>query len=96
MWRVTAGATWRPNDRWALTAALRYSSKQYSTLDNTDTVQNVFTAFDPFTVVDLRAQYRFSETATASFGIDNVTNAKYTLFHSFPQRTYLADVRIKF
>jgi iron complex outermembrane receptor protein len=96
MWRVTAGATYRPNACWALTAALRYSSKQYSTLDNTDTVQNVFQAFDPFTVVDLRAQYRFSETATASFGIDNVGNAKYTLFHPFPQRTYLADVRIKF
>jgi iron complex outermembrane receptor protein len=96
MWRVTAGATYRPNAYWALTAALRYSSKQYSTLDNTDTVQNVFQAFDPFTVVDVRAQYKFSETATASFGIDNVGNAKYTLFHSFPQRTYLADVRIKF
>jgi iron complex outermembrane receptor protein len=96
MWRVTAGATYRPNAYWALTAALRYSSKQYSTLDNTDTVQNVFQAFDPFTVVDLRAQYKFSETATASFGIDNVGNAKYTLFHPFPQRTYLADVRIKF
>jgi iron complex outermembrane receptor protein len=96
LWRVTAGATYRPNAYWAFTAALRYSSKQYSTLDNTDTVQNVFTAFDPFTVVDLRAQYKFSETATASFGIDNLGNAKYMLFHSFPQRTYLADVRIRF
>jgi iron complex outermembrane receptor protein len=96
MWRVTAGATYRPNAYWAFTAAMRYSSKQYSTLDNTDTVLNVFTAFDPFTVVDLRAQYRFSETATANFGIDNVGNAKYTLFHPFPQRTYIADVRIKF
>jgi len=57
---------------------------------------HVFQAFDPFTVVDLRAQYRFSETATANFGIDNVGNAKYTLFHPFPQRTYVADVRIKF
>jgi iron complex outermembrane receptor protein len=96
LWRVTAGATYRPNAYWSFTAALRHSSKQFSTLDNTDTVQNVFQAFDPFTVVDLRAQYKFSETATASFGIDNVGNAKYTLFHPFPQRTYLADVRIKF
>ncbi|MDB5518137.1 MAG: TonB-dependent receptor, partial [Tardiphaga sp.] len=53
-------------------------------------------SFDPFTVVDLRAQYKFSETATASFGIDNVGNAKYTLFHPFPERTYVADVKIKF
>ena len=96
VWRVTAGATYRPNAYWSFTAAIRYSSKQYSTLDNTDTVRNVFQAFDPFTVVDLRAQYRLSETATANFGIDNVGNAKYTLFHPFPQRTYIADVRIKF
>lgn len=96
LWRITAGATYRPNAYWSFTAAMRHSSKQFSTLDNTDTVPNVFTAFDPFTVVDLRAQYKFSETAMASFGIDNVGNAKYTLFHPFPQRTYLADVRIKF
>jgi len=96
MWRVTAGTTYRPNAYWAFTAAMRYSSKQYSTLDNTDTVRNVFQAFDPFTVVDFRAQYRFSETAIANFGIDNVGNAKYTLFHPFPQRTYVADIRIKF
>jgi iron complex outermembrane receptor protein len=95
-WRVTAGATYRPNAWWAFTAAMRYSSKQYSTLDNTDTVRNVFQSFDPFTVVDLRAQYKFSETAMASFGIDNVGNAKYTLFHPFPERTYIADVKIKF
>ena len=37
--------------------------------------------FDRFAVVDMRAQYRFSETATANFGIDNVGDLKYTLFH---------------
>lgn len=45
---------------------------------------------------DLRAQYKFCETATADFGVDNVGNAKYTLFHPFPGRTYVADVKIKF
>jgi iron complex outermembrane receptor protein len=95
-WRATAGATYRPNAWWAFTAAARYSGKQYSTLDNTDVVSNVFGAFDSFTVVDLRAQYRFSETAYANFGIDNVGDTKYTLFHPFPGRTYVADVRIKF
>jgi iron complex outermembrane recepter protein len=95
-WRATLGATYRPNAYWSFTAAGRYSGKQYSTLDNTDVIPNVFGAFDTFAVIDLRAQYKFSETATASFGIDNVGNVKYTLFHAFPQRTFLADVRIKF
>ncbi len=95
-WRATLGATYRPNAYLAFTAAARYSGKQYSTLDNTDKIPNVFGAFDRFTVVDIRAQYRFSETATADFGIDNVGDLKYTLFHPFPGRTYVADVRIKF
>ncbi|MBB5046358.1 iron complex outermembrane receptor protein [Rhodopseudomonas rhenobacensis] len=95
-WRATLGATYRPDAYWALTAAMRYSGKQFSTLDNTDIISNVYGAFDSFTVVDLRAQYKFSETATANFGVDNVGNAKYTLFHPFPGRTYVADVKIKF
>jgi iron complex outermembrane receptor protein len=95
-WRITAGATYRPDDMWSLTAAMRYASKQYSTLDNTDTVNNVYQAFDSYTVVDLRVQRKATENATVSFGIDNVNNAKYTLFHPFPQRTYVADVRVKF
>jgi iron complex outermembrane receptor protein len=95
-WRATLGATYRPNEYWAFTTAVRYSGKQYSTLDNTDVVPNVFGAFDSFTVVDLRAQYKFSETATADFGIDNVGNVKYALFHPFPGRTYVADVKFKF
>jgi iron complex outermembrane receptor protein len=95
-WRVTAGMTYRPTDRWALTAAMRYSGRQYATIDNTDFVPNVFQAFDSFLVVDLRAQYKAGENAWISLGIDNVNNAKYTLFHPFPQRTYLADARFKF
>lgn len=95
-WRVTTGVTYRPDAYWALTAAMRYSSKQYSTLDNTDTVPHVYQAFDGFTVVDLHAQYKLNEHAYANFGIDNVGDTKYTLFHPFPGRTYVAEVKIKF
>lgn len=95
-WRVTSGMTYRPDDLWSYTVALRYASKQYSTLDNSDTVKNVFQAFDSYTVVDLRVQRKVTDNVTASFGIDNVNNAKYTLFHPFPERTYVADVRVKF
>ncbi len=95
-WRATAGITYRPDTNWALTAAMRYSSKQYSTLDNSDVVPGVYQAFDGFTVVDLRAQYRLNEYAFANFGIDNVGDTKYTLFHPFPGRTYVAEVKIKF
>jgi iron complex outermembrane receptor protein len=96
MWRATAGMTYRPDEFWAFTIAGRYSGKQYTTLDNTDTVPHVFQAFDGFSVVDLRAQRKMTENATVSFGIDNVGDTKYFLFHPFPGRTYVADVRLKF
>lgn len=96
MWRATAGVTYRPDAHWVFTAAMRYSGKQYTTLDNTDVVPHVYQAFDGFTVVDLRAQYMFSDQATVNLGVDNVGDTKYTLFHPFPGRTYVADVRVKF
>lgn len=94
--RATLGATYRPTENWAFTVAARCSGKQFSTLDNTDVVANVYGAFDRFTVVDLRAQYRVTDQATIDIGIDNVGDTKYTLFHPFPGRTYIADARIKF
>jgi iron complex outermembrane receptor protein len=93
-WRATAVATYRPDASWAFTLAGRYSGKQYSTLDNTDNTTHVFGAFDKFTVFDVRAHYQINEHLAASFGIDNVTNQKYYLYHPFPQRTYVADLKL--
>jgi iron complex outermembrane receptor protein len=95
-WRTTVGATYRPDDVWALTLAGRYQSKIYATLDNIDNVQNVYQAFDPFLVVDTRIQYKVDKRGTISFGIDNITNTKYHLFHPFPQRTYVVQGRLAF
>jgi iron complex outermembrane receptor protein len=93
-WRATAVATYRPDAQWAFTLAGRYSGKQYSTLDNTDNTPHVFGAFDKFTVFDVRAHYQINEHLAASFGIDNFTNEKYYLYHPFPQRTFVADVKM--
>jgi iron complex outermembrane receptor protein len=95
-WRSTLGATYRPDDIWAFTVAGRYQSKTYSTLDNTDTNPNVFQAFDPFLVVDTRVQYKLGNRGSIGFGIDNLNNAKYHLFHPFPQRTYVLQGRLTF
>jgi len=95
-WRATFGATYKPNEAWSFTAAARYSGKQYSTLDNTDVVSNVAGAFDSFFVVDLRAQYAPNPRTTIGFGIDNVGNEQYTLYHPFPSRTFIVDARVTF
>ena len=88
-WRATLGATYRPNENWAYTVAARYSGKQYSTLDNTDIIPHVFGAFDNYFVVDTKLHYTATKNLAFDFGIDNLFNEQYFLFHPFPGRTYV-------
>jgi iron complex outermembrane recepter protein len=88
-WRATLGTTYRPNEKWAFTVAARYSGKQYSTLDNTDVVSHVFGAFDNYIVADMKVHYNATQNFAFDFGIDNLFNEQYFLFHPFPGRTYV-------
>ena len=88
-WRAKFGVTYRPNDSWAYTVAARYSGKQYSTLDNTDIIPHVFGAFDNFFVVDMKVHYNATKNFSFDFGIDNLFNEQYFLFHPFPGRTFV-------
>ena len=87
---------YKPDDKWSFTAAARVQGWMYSTLDNSDYVHNVYGAFDPFFVVDLKARYQFMPHAAVELGIDNVGDYKYFLFHPFPQRTVIASLKATF
>lgn len=95
-WRATLVATYRPDVKWAYTAAARFSGKQYSTMDNTDNTSNVYGSFDSFVVIDAHVNYKVNKNWNAMMGIDNVNNYKYTLFHPFPQRTLVANLKYQF
>ena len=94
-WKATLVGTWRPADGVTLSAAGRYASRMYGTLDNSDVVGNTYQGFYKYLVVDLRATIRAAEHLTFGLGVDNVGNDRYFLFHPFPQRTVQADVRWK-
>jgi iron complex outermembrane receptor protein len=94
-WKATAVATWRPVDGVALTAAGRYASRLYGSLDNSDIVGNTYQGFYKYLVVDLRAQFSVAKNYTLGIGVDNVNNDKYFLFHPFPQRTFHADLTVR-
>jgi len=95
-WRAKFGVTWRPNEAWAYTVAARYSGKQYSTLDNTDIIPHVYGAFDNFFVVDMKVHYNATQNFAFDFGIDNLFNDQYILFHPFPGRTYVLAAKYTF
>jgi len=92
-WRSTVYATWKPDARWAFTAAARYSGKQYSTLDNSDVNGFAYFGASKYFTVDLRARFQIDKQWSAAFGIDNANNYQYWNFHPYPQRTYTAELR---
>ncbi|VWX63355.1 TonB-dependent receptor [Burkholderiales bacterium 8X] len=93
-WRSTAFASYRPDDRWTLTVAGRYSGRQYSNLDNSDVNGFAYFGASKYFTVDLRVHYRFNRQVSAAFGIDNANNYPYWNFHPYPQRTYTAELRV--
>ena len=90
--RATIVATWRPDDRLALTAAARYSSRLFGTIDNSDTVGHTYQGFEGYFVADARAVYRFASKWSIAVGIENLTDKRYFLFHPFPGRTFTAEL----
>jgi iron complex outermembrane receptor protein len=92
-WRATAWATYKPDERWALTVAARYSGRQYSNLDNSDVHADTYMGASQYFSVDLRARYQIDRQLSAAFGIDNANNARYWNFHPYPQRTFSASLR---
>ena len=95
-WKATLVGTWRPVDAVALTAAARYASRNYGSLDNSDIVGNTYQGFYRYFVVDLRAQVRVAPHMRLGLGVDNVNDDRYFLFHPFPQRSFAADVKLTF
>jgi iron complex outermembrane receptor protein len=95
-WKAAAVLGWRPVDALSLTAAARYASRNYATLDNSDVVGNTYQGFYRYLVADLRAQARIGERLDLAIGVDNVGNERYFLFHPFPQRSVSAEVRWRF
>ncbi|HSI16735.1 MAG TPA: TonB-dependent receptor [Sphingomonas sp.] len=94
--RATIVATWRPTAPVSLTAALRYASRSYATIDNSDPVANTYQGFAGYTVVDLRAAFTVTPHWQLAIGADNVGGARYFLFHPFPQRSFSAELRWRY
>jgi iron complex outermembrane receptor protein len=95
-WRWTAVATYRPDAQWAFTFAARYSSRVYGTIDNSDFVTHTYQGFEDYLVFDARVNYQIDSHWNAAVGIDNLTAQKYFLFHPFPQRTFIAELRYSY
>jgi len=92
-WRATLAATWHPNEKMDFTLAGRYSGKQFSQLDNSDTNGDVYGGVSEFFVMDAKFNYHFDKRFSMSAGVDNLNNEKYYAAHPYTQRTWIVQVK---
>jgi iron complex outermembrane receptor protein len=92
-WRANLVATWHLDDHWTTSAGVRYSGRQYGTLDNSDPNGDAYTGVSSYLVADLRLRHKFDARWSAALGVDNLNNAKYWAFHPYAQRSVTMELR---
>ncbi|HEY8097475.1 MAG TPA: TonB-dependent receptor, partial [Methylobacter sp.] len=96
-WRASATIAYRPTDKLTTSVSGRYSSPQFSQLNNSDTNLATYTSGGTaYFVVDLHAKYQITKQVSATVGIDNVNNNEYWNYHPFPMRTYFAGIKYNY
>ena len=94
VWRATGLVGYRFDPSWTGTFAARYSGKQFSSLDNSDVNGSAYQGTSKYFVTDVRVLYKVGKQWTAAFGIDNLNNYSYWNFHPYPQRTFVAELKV--
>ena len=92
-WRATLLASYRFDPSLSASLGLRYSGRQYRTLDNSDVNGFTYMGVSRYFTTDLRIRWQLAKQWTAAFGIDNLNNYKYWNFHPYPQRSYSAELK---
>jgi len=96
-WRGRATATYRPDDKLAVSIGARAASGAFNLLNNTDYPRNEPGEISPYLVFDARVNYSLDPNWTMAFGIDNINNMKYYVGpHPYPQRTLFAELRFDY
>lgn len=95
-WRANVLATYQMGQVWSASLGVRYSARQYGTLDNSDPHGDTYTGVSDYVVADVRLRYKFGAEWSGALGIDNLNNARYWAFHPYTQRTLVAEVRRDF
>ncbi len=96
-WRASATIAYRPTDKLTTSVSGRYSSPQFSQLNNSDINPETYgSGGNAYFIVDLHAKYQITKQVSASAGIDNVNNQEVWLFHPFPSRTYFAQLKYNY
>jgi iron complex outermembrane receptor protein len=95
-WRSTFTISYSPVKDLTTSVSGRYSSAMYSQLNNSDTNHSTYVGNSSYFVVDTKINYQVTKQWSINAGIDNINNQNYWIFHPFPQRTYVAQLKFNY
>jgi iron complex outermembrane receptor protein len=95
-WRASFVASYAVTPKFDVTLAGRYADRMFATIDNTDVYANTYQGFGAYFVADAKARYRLNDHLVASVGVSNLNDRSYFLFHPFPQRSVLMDLKYSY
>ncbi len=93
-WRGNVLLAWRVHPTVELSAAVRFASNSFGSLDNSDRARRVFGAQDPYRFVNLRANWRPKDHLRVSAGVDNLFDQEAYVFHPWPSRTLFLETSL--
>lgn len=98
-WRATLVGVYRASDALSFSLAMRYSGRQWASLNYTDINPNVYgnPGVSSYKVVDAKVLYRVGRQWTASVGVNNLGDYKYYVQpNPYPQRTFFASLKFDY
>jgi iron complex outermembrane receptor protein len=93
-WRINGDIRYRINDALKVSLGARYASRPNTDLLGTQR-GDTYGYTSEFLILDTRLTWEVSPQVQASFGIDNLNNDKAWVFHPYPQRTAVVELKWK-
>lgn len=74
----------------------RYVGKRYSTDDNSDVINSVYTSYDPFFTADAKISYALTRFMTLSAAVNNIFDEDYYTYYKSPGRSWYTQLEFRF
>jgi iron complex outermembrane receptor protein len=95
-WRADLVGTYHVMPWLSSTLALRYSGRQYNTLDNTDLHPDTFGGTSRYFVADAKVNVTPGDHTRLGIGVENLSDERYFVYHPYPGRTWYAEAQFSF
>jgi len=92
-WRLNGSAVWRQNEQLSWTLGVRHSGRQTNTLDGSDINPDTFGGTSRYTLWDARLNWQLDKRLRLAVGVDNLFDQRTFVFHPYPARTLLLELR---